>query len=644
MLTSRHHFWPPALVLAGCLVVAASGVEADSVSVEVDVNGTVELILPGTVDDEDFRDPRGCNQPGSFTRRFQQKVVVENIGDTPLAAVDLIVNGQDWSQLDLPEEPGALARHFFDFWINAQFHASSGHKAQEDAWSALGFWGYSLCGENVQALARFMSEKGIAARQVPVNGHVVAEYFFDGKWNVLDGDQHTFFPMLDNRTLASAEDLRQDPFLAQRVKPFGKYAAFKRSTAQYNSALFERIAPEANRDQMEFKEEVKPALRQDLLRPGENLTFLRELEVEPLGVTELEAWPGAKLYGLGTMLYSLQAAGRVAKENLAEIESAFPIRQVKNDTTGETVGMRNKQAVFAHKIRTSGPKDRISVWCQRSQVSLPTFRSGKNKVALRSKGGKRARVTVEYQSAAVVQPVAGVEPGPGIFTEPPIFNLRLPEGTDMIWWQLTTGKDYEFLIPNFEQVRKAIRRVEIDPLSATFFNPGDQGRFRFKVRRDGVWSEWSDETKFELRLPTAPQQAKVTALAENRVRVEWSGAAEEFIVFGSNRLDFLPEVFAEEEILAMNHVVVEKSQPNKNLLIKTTSTLVELPVSCRFLRVVARNGKAYSAPSALLRVPDSLAKSLPAARVLQCRATRHEDATELTGYDDVYRSTEMEIR
>jgi hypothetical protein len=133
----------------------------------------------------------------------------------------LVVNGQEWSgyealrqSLQIPADPLAAALRFYTFWKDHRYHASSGLKAQQDTLATLNFWGYTLCDEDTRALARFFHGLGIAGRPVPLNGHVAGEYLLAGKWSVIDGDQNAVYLQIDNRTPASGEDLRADPFLA----------------------------------------------------------------------------------------------------------------------------------------------------------------------------------------------------------------------------------------------------------------------------------------------------------------------------------------------------------------------------------------------------------------------------------------------
>ncbi len=66
-------------------------------------------------------------------------------------------------------------------------------------------YGYSFCSvasASVQALARY---SGLQARGWTINGHVVPEVFYDGKWHLLDASLITYFPGPDGKLLGVEE-------------------------------------------------------------------------------------------------------------------------------------------------------------------------------------------------------------------------------------------------------------------------------------------------------------------------------------------------------------------------------------------------------------------------------------------------------
>lgn len=480
-------------------------------------------------------------------------------------------------------------------------------------------WGYTLCDEDTRALGRVFHELGIPARSISLNGHVAAEYFYGDRWHVIDGDQNIVYLALDNHTVASAAEIRQDPFLAIRTKPFGKHQAMSLTHSQANAALFEYITPK-DRKPMKFKAEPTAA-KQDSLFLGERMVydFTRAPE-NPVGNTKIGSWPGALQHGLGTLEFHLAAGNRPHSGGQLTVESAHPILEATNQTTGRRVSADAKTPAFTVTIPVGGESDRVMVLCQRSLVSMPQLRKGRNTLMVAGPAKGRVRVSVEVEEPPAVNlPTAQwTNPTQEFHDEVPTFATEASAGTDKLWWQISTDPDFSFVIPNFDQVLPVRRNVALDELSATFINNGERLFFRVKARAAGMWGEWSQPYEFRVRKPDAPEIVAAEPLPDGRVRLRWkdAGPVDEFAVFGSSRLGFVPEIYAADEIVKTRRYKVEESRPNRNALGRTPETeLVIAPV--HFVRVIARRGKAWSTPTALLHLPASVTAALPPPVVFQ---------------------------
>ena len=84
------------------------------------------------------------------------------------------------------------------------------------------------------------------------------------------------------------------------------------------------------------------------------------------------------------------------------------------------------------------------------------------------------------------------------------------------------------------------------------------------------------------------QDTRATA-AGARLRLSWPDAGDgaEYLVFGGNRFDFVPEPFAEDEIVALRGPAITLRRPNKNLVATTAQPRIELDPAFRFYRVIA---------------------------------------------------------
>ena len=52
-------------------------------------------------------------------------------------------------------------------------------------------------------------------------GHCVTQVYFDGRWNLFDGDMHSMYLLRDNQTVAGEQDLVRDHDLVRRTHTQG---------------------------------------------------------------------------------------------------------------------------------------------------------------------------------------------------------------------------------------------------------------------------------------------------------------------------------------------------------------------------------------------------------------------------------------
>ena len=607
----------------GVFIFAA---HADPLTLSLTAGRPAEVVIASPVDDTNFQDPRGYARHGSASRYFQRRLTLANTGTVPLTGRLLIINGQDWSSaeslrasLRLPAEPGAFMPRFFAFWRDQNSHANSGTEANKEPAPMLNFWGYGLCGETTASLTKLATTYGIPARKITHNGHVAAEYFYDNAWHVLDADQNVCYLRLDNVTLASAADIRADPFLARRTKVLGRHVAMETVNPAFNTSLIEFINP---REEKPVKLKTPPvALREETLFPGEKLIFHADQAPErPVGISNLSKWGDTRDAALCVVELVIDNAARRTATGEMVVATAYPILQAVNHTTGETFPSAPGEPVFRIAVKPHAPDDRISVFCQRSRASLPRLIKGKNTVLLQA-GDKRGTATL---AAEIDVPEKVIVPSAtATFAAAPTgpeFSIQADPGTDLIWWQIAMTADFTFIPPNFDAVAPVSDELVLELLTATFFNPGQPYFLRVKARRDGVWGEWSAPLSFRVDKPARPAPATVSIVRE-RLRLTWpdAGADCDYLVFGSSRLDFLPELFAADEIIALRDSGVEKSRPNKNLIATVTKPEIELEPAFRFYRIITRRNGVLSVPGDLITTPPSLAAKLPLPLVLQDR-------------------------
>ena len=609
--------------------LAVANLHAAQLAVRVQTNTPAELSLPWPYDESALQEPRGYNHHGAQTRHILRRLIVENPGPQPLTLGDVLVDGRNWRAVLQP--PAAdTPRALFTAWTQARSHAASGLKAAQNPWEMLRFWSYTLCGEDTKGLGALLAERGIAGRSVPLNGHVAGEYNYDGRWSVMDGDQNIVYLTLDNTALASYAKIRADPFLALRTKPFGRFAQPSLAASQFNAGLFEYIEPGTSKP-FKYKPGQEPAAPAALtLYPGERLIYYYDRWPETqVGDRKAPEWKRAAPSALRLLELQVIPKARGWKNGPLEIRTNDPILAAQNLDTGEWAQVSPTDVVFSCSVPVADELARISVWMQRSQLSLPAFHAGANRVTVQAGAPAGATVRLIYDAenlpARPSPPI--VAPGPDVFRElSPEFAIQTQPDSDRIWWQIAADPQFRFVPPSFDQIEKASEAIKLDTLTNTFLNPGADYYFRVKTVRQGVWSEWSETRKFVVEKPPAPVELAASAFSGGRVQLQWKGSSDEFAVFASNRLDFLPELYAGEQITSMRGPEVQAKRTNQNRVATVTGNVVEFTPTGRYLRVLARRGEVWSNPSALFTLPEDLGKSLPPPVVFQIRWTRDEHA------------------
>ncbi len=616
------------LCLAGVTIACGESLEFD-----LKAGQAASVTLPSKVDDSHFRLPPGYDVPAEAPRLLTRSVEMLNTSGKTMTGRLLVMNRRDLQSAEglkivLGNTDGRMAlERLYMFWKDHRFHAGSGAKIADEPFAALHFWGCTLPGEDPMALARLAQIYEIDARWVQLNGHLAAEYIYDGGWHMIDADQNTCYLQLDNRTIASAAEVRADPFLALRTKVFGRSRPMSRAAATINTALFEQIALVEPKP---IRLKMGPApLNTFTLEPGEMLRWL--CDQPPPSVAGKLVAENPTVFGaaaLATIEHRINLVQRRRPDPAAiVIYEPFPILKIVNETTGESA--TPKDVAFKASIPVKADTDKITVLMQCSQQALPLLSKGDNIASLEADQGK-AHIVYKYQPVPAAT-LASVRATPAVkdgkFSGAPSFTLTGLEKADHIWWQISFSGDFTFVPPNFDTVAAAAKELKFDPFTETFFSPGRPYFLRLKARTAGVWSEWSPAVEFRVERPSQPSDPRFTAMPGGGLRLAWAGVADEYLVYGSNRLDFVPEPFGAEEIVAMDQGKVTDKRPNKNLIATVKSPEIALPQDFRFYRVIARHSGASSVPSALWTVPKDLAAKFPPATVLQFRTTKVDGKT-----------------
>jgi hypothetical protein len=562
------------------LALAASAAAA-TLEVELPGSATKTIDFPVAVDDDHLAEPPGYFPPSAPAACVLRRIVVENVGDGPIPNPDLRINGRPLfpaadarDLLGLAPDSDLLA--LFAAWRDRVIHATTELDTARDPVVLLGALGAAYCGDDARALGAITAARGGEVRFARLNGHSAAEHKVGESWVLLDGDQNLVYLGWDNRTPVGEAAILADPLLALRTQVYGRHSTWREDAAWQNTARFEFV--DTAREQKKLRLKGEPPQRDWQLPAGAKVAF-DLAATPPLALAKTDALEKSP---------ALRAAACTVEFSARQDSLPFPV-----------------------------VADGMPIRCQAARTHVPLLRSGKNSVEFRGDG--RLRVTFEYEESdrkPVPTPLVAVRAGR--------FEIAA-ESADRMWWQASADSDFRVVAPNLDRVEDFRPAFALAALDDTFLPPG-KNFFRAKVRRDGVWSDWSSPVEFDMRKPAQPEIVSMEGADGDQMRIRWKPASGEMLVFGSNRLDFLPEIFGDREITRTENGAARASVPNRNLLATVPAGQGEAFVPVRACyRLVLREDGALSVPSALVR-----AQRVP-ADVLQNRHVKAEG--DLVGRD-----------
>lgn len=252
--------------------------------------------MGGKVDGLNTRGPVGYSV---FEQAFEPNVEVSitNTGVTTIRNPRLRIDGRGgWRNIaEMVAEISAglktdaeKARAAYEFQRKHRFHASTYDAEVRDVVKALNCYGYTLCFDDSKCLAQLWQAMGLKTRRGWPYGHSVTEVFYDDAWHMLDGDEHCFFLLRDNKTIASEEQFVRDGDLVKRTHSYGPLQRDNRMTDEGGAGLFYYEGPRGGT----WREESKHAMDFDL-RPGEKIAWRWEYSGRYHGFEDIGMWARA---------------------------------------------------------------------------------------------------------------------------------------------------------------------------------------------------------------------------------------------------------------------------------------------------------------------------------------------------------------
>lgn len=583
--------------------------QADSIRFELEANKPTEVILPWSCDDLDYKNPSGYSVAAEPADKVVRKVSIRVSGTEPLKLWSLEVNGKETlDKKGLEKWFSGNGRpslwSMYNRWREQRHHGSTGLDENYNAWGIVNLWGISWCGHDARSFAELARKAGIRSRLIPMNLHEVNEYRINGEWVVLDTDQNVFYPQLDGLTVASFDDLRRDPFLVLRAKPFGKYGDWNPVSAWSNLAHFDFRSGQTFI--WDKAERLNPLDRKPyVLLSGESADYIYDSSPKGEGGAQRKDYPQC---GLVDFNYNQS----VRKQKGFGIETPYPI-----DDAGP-----NKKPSFQARWNADEKNTQV-VSSYGARLSFPQFHAGVNQVVLHTLNEKgKAEITIDFSREASERIPS---PAPtlkflSVSNAIPQIEILAPKA-DQLWWQLCIDPSFEIVVPNFDKVEEVpIQKIMIsNPLEQTFLLPRRHYYVRAKARVNGLWSRWSEPVSFEIEKPDAPSGLSCAFVPESRdALIKWNNSSGTMLVYGSDRADFLPDLYlgrhATRGVLTDSGALAVELEPDCNILAQVSAEQGGVIVPKKnFYRLIRRDGGVLSVPSHMLglQAPESSGLARP---------------------------------
>jgi hypothetical protein len=541
----------------------------------------------GTMDGANCRSPIGVGMMDGpaieQTWESNRAVRFENIGDNDVINPWLSNGRNGFRNIDeivaSAVKPGMTDRdkaHALWFQqIRHRYHWHGDNNELGDPVKVFNVYGHNTCGNDSICLAGLWKRAGLKVTPARVVGHCVTQCYFDGRWNLFDGDMHSMYLLRDSKTVASEQDLVRDHDLIRRTHTQGILNPDRRANDEWESSIFLfEGTPAGDRNC------ATDTTMNMVLRPGEAITW-RWRRASPIKFHgEKPRYPNT--IGNGRWEYRPDFARDLWKKGaaaLSDVEMKGGELVAANGKTGTVVWIiRSPYVLVGGTLATEGTGARFSLswdgksWqdagldldkffppggparytyqlrcelgagaslkrlaiindIQMAPLSLPAMAIGDNQFTYsdQSPGNRRVRITHEWVERSASQPpeappapVFPADKGDAEGTQL-VFRWQAPKSADGIadyHFELSDRPDMAWpLSPNFYRLisKTADRgKAQYTLPHAGLLAVDKQYYWRVRAKNaEGVWGPWSATWTFTPRGPASPVDV---TLAVNRDR------------------------------------------------------------------------------------------------------------------------------
>jgi hypothetical protein len=563
----------------------------------------------GTADGTNTRDPIGY---GSYDQAWESNLSVrmENIGDELVESPWIVVNGRrSWRTIDdilgeILEEgmsDAEKARAIWEFARHHRYHTTTADDEVKDTVKMLNVYGYTLCWDEAYTVANLWQAAGLEIRRGVPHGHCTTEVFYDGRYHLLDSDEHLLVLLRDNETIAGEEEIARDHDLMKRSHAYGILSPEKRRTSEQAASVFVHTGPRSGGRPFvgDHRMEID-------LRPGESLAwewsdrgkyhghgrrpprlsngrlqFVPRLDSTFATWTEEAANLQATENGLrpldpkkeSLLVYRLSAPYVMVGGSVG-LDASWSLEFSRDGDHWSAVDAEEEDrlldlhlphdglATYCCYLRLRGvgqslPHLTVEIDLQMAPLSLPALEVGDNEISYSDKnpGSRQLRITHTWlerdDSTPPLAPSHPLFPEPGADVDGTQFTFSweaVPDATDY-HFHLGPTEDLQYVLsPTFEKLisktpsaGKAEWRIPCEGL----LNSGQTYYWQIRSRNaDGLWGAWSPVWSFIPQGPGVPLDPQLEIdWAERRIALNWrpnpqGSPVDYYEVYGSDERGF----------------------------------------------------------------------------------------------------------
>lgn len=594
--------------------------EAQSIELLFDhsIQETIYLSSPKLLTEEPFESTNPFPSPTPFN-----SLTIENQGNHPLLNCFPSINTDSLKTIQnlhaMIEKAPFPVLELYKIWRDSVIPINSSIPTNAHPLDLLNFHGVCPVDEFEIQFITLCQLLGIETRIPDVYQKTVYDFKGQNKeWIFFDPSTHQIYLNLNNQTLASSEDIMDDPFLALRTQHNRRSNTFDITKSWKEAARFQILEPNAAVKILFSGEELPHRILGFDLFPNEYLCF-----ESPSDHPELPL-------NLRYVAHKIDLENRNVRSSL-NYHSPIPIREVHNDSNttlflfNQTIELKpgekttlpdsnHFQITVNYKERH--PEGFLTISGTVAGKSFPNLQNGENQVHL----GTNENNSVIKFSYQLNNPVNEKETSCvlKVLNKSKIFDFRSPAFVidpcgveyEAIWWQISNDPTFKIVAPNLDRVESFSPCVTLSLLDETFINPEETYYFRVKGCKNRQWQEWSTLYEFSVNKPSSVEEVEFEVIEGKKYELNWERFAPnpeeqiEYLVFGSNSMDFIPSIYHDKQINTMLDDKVLEDEINDNLIAVIKSPKITLNAVHSYYRILAREQGQLSNPSSLIHVYD----------------------------------------